>query len=236
LYLEEIDSTNKYAKEHIEELDDRTVVFAGRQLCGRGRLDRKWQDNGRGNIYATFVLKPSKTMQTVYSNLTQYLCLILVEIFEEYNLKPTIKWPNDILVNGKKISGILAESVIVGNSLEGLVLGVGINLNCNTKSLETIDQPATSLNIETGMEIDKDIFLKHVTEKFFLSYDRFITEGFSLIKNDYKKRASFLHKQLKIKVFDNEIEGFAEDITNEGALKIIKNNKKEQILYMGDIL
>lgn len=76
-----------------------------------------------------FVLKPSGQMQEVYSNLTQYLCVILAQTFEEYGVIPNIKWPNDIQINSKKISGILAEGVNEGTKLSGLVLGFGINLN-----------------------------------------------------------------------------------------------------------
>jgi lipid II:glycine glycyltransferase (peptidoglycan interpeptide bridge formation enzyme) len=70
-----------------------------------------------------------KEMKEVYSNLTQYLCVVLSEVLEEYNVKSTIKWPNDIKVNNKKISGILAEAVIEKNELKGLILGFGVNLN-----------------------------------------------------------------------------------------------------------
>ena len=85
-YLEEIDSTNKYAKEHIKELSDKTVVYTYNQTNGRGRLNRKWSNLGEDNIYASIVLKPSGQMQEVYSNLTQYLCVILAQTFEEYGV------------------------------------------------------------------------------------------------------------------------------------------------------
>ena len=130
LYLEEIDSTNKYAKQNIISIEDMTVVYTSKQTAGRGRLQRQWNYVGENNIYASIVLKPSKELKEIYSNLTQYLCVILAEVFEEYGVIPKIKWPNDIRINGKKISGILAESVINGNALEGIILGFGINLNC----------------------------------------------------------------------------------------------------------
>lgn len=235
-YLEEVDSTNKYAREHISELKDKTIVYTSKQTSGRGRLARKWEFTGSDNIYASFVLKPSDTMQEVYSNLTQYLCVVLCEVFEEYDVVPKIKWPNDIQIDGKKISGILAEGVINKGKLQGLVLGVGINLNCQNEQLETISQPATSLNIETGMEIDKEMFLKKLSDKFFLRYDRFIEEGFLLIRKDYIRRAGFLNKQVAVQVFDTKIKGTAIDVTESGALKLLDENNKEQILLIGDIL
>lgn len=236
LYLEEIDSTNKYAREHIAEIDDRTIVYTSKQTSGRGRLARKWEYTGADNIYASIVLKPSEYMREIYSNLTQYLCVVLCEVFEEYNIKPTIKWPNDIQVDGKKISGILAEGVIEKGKLLGLVLGVGINLNCQKEQLENISQPATSLNIETGMKIDKEKFLKKLSDKFCLRYDRFIEDGFLLIKKDYIRRAGFLNKQVAVQVFDKKICGKAIDVTDNGALKLLDKDNNEQILLIGDIL
>jgi BirA family biotin operon repressor/biotin-[acetyl-CoA-carboxylase] ligase len=237
LYLEEIDSTNKYAKDNINNLSDETVVYTYNQTSGRGRLNRKWSYLGKDNIYSSIVLKPSEKMKEVYSNLTQLLCLVLANAFEEYNVKPKIKWPNDIRINGKKISGILAESVISpSGKLEGLVLGFGVNLNTSKEILDKIDQPATSLNLETGKIIDKDIFLKKVVTNFCLLYNRFIEEGFLLIREDYLKRAEFLDKEIAVKVFDKTIEGRAIDITHRGALKLLEKNNKEHILLIGDIL
>lgn len=241
LYLEEIDSTNKYAKDYINNIPDCTVVYTFKQTAGRGRLQRKWSYTGEDNIYASIVLKPSDNMKDIYSNLTQLLCVVLTEVFEEYDIYPKIKWPNDIRINGKKISGILAEGVGASDlegryKLKGLVLGFGVNLNVQKEVLENIDQPATSLNIETGKFINKEVFLQKVINKFCLYYNSFIEEGFLLIKEDYKKRAEFLNKNVSVKVFDKIIEGKAVDITDNGALKLIDKNNKEQILLIGDIL
>ena len=235
-YLEEIDSTNKYAKEHINDLSDKTVVYTYRQTNGRGRLERKWSYLGEDNIYASIILKPSEEMKEVYSNLTQYLCVILAQTFEEYGVIPKIKWPNDIQINSKKISGILAEGVIEHGKLEGLILGFGINLNTKKELLEQINQPATSLNIETGKIIDKEIFLKKLLERFCLMYDKFIEKGFILIRDEYIRRACFLNKEINVKVFDKTISGIAKDVTENGALKLIDKQNKEHVLLIGDIL
>ena len=204
LYLEETDSTNKYAKERINSISDGTVVYTFKQTAGRGRLQRKWSYAGEDNIYASIVLKPSNEYKEVYSNLTQLLCLALAEVFEEYGVEPKIKWPNDIRINGKKISGILAEAVGVndkekGYMLQGLVLGFGVNLNTSKELLEKIDQPATSLNIETGKFIDKNAFLKNVIDKFCLYYNSFIEEGFLLIREDLKEEQNSSIKKLPLR-------------------------------------
>lgn len=236
VFLEEVESTNKYAKEHIDEYANMTVIYTDNQTAGRGRLNRIWNYMGKDNIYASIILKPSDTMKEVYSNLTQYLCVVLAQVFEEYGVIPKIKWPNDIKINSKKISGILAEGVIENGKLKGLVLGFGINLNTKKEILDKINQPATSLNIETGMVIDKQNFLKKVLEIFCLRYDSFIEEGFILIKDEYVRRASFLNNEVTVKVFENEISGKAIEITNTGALKLLDKNMNEHILLIGDIL
>ena len=236
LFLNEVDSTNKYAKEHINELTNKTLIYTDVQTAGRGRLNRKWNYNSGSNIYASIVLKPSMNMKEVYSNLTQYLSLVLSEVFEGYGINPKIKWPNDVRINGKKISGILAESVIEKGELKGVILGFGVNLNCSLEDLNKIDQPATSLNIETGLEINREVFLKKVIDKFCLRYNKFIEEGFLLIRDDYIRRAEFLDRTITVRVFDKDIIGVAKDITENGALKIVDKNNKEHVLLIGDIL
>lgn len=238
LYLERVDSTNKWAKSHISELENMTLVYTFNQTEGRGRLNRAWLNTGCDNIYASIVLKPSETIKDVYSNLTQYLCVILAEVMEEYGVCPKIKWPNDLQINGKKISGILAEGIEVNNNgnFSGIVLGFGVNLNSSEEILNKINQPATALNLETGTKINKEEFLKKVFDKFCLLYDKFIEEGFPLIREEYVERASFLDKDIKVKVFDNIITGHVLGLTDDGALKIVDNNNNEKILLIGDIL
>ena len=237
LYLEETDSTNKWAKENITSIPDKTVVYTYNQTSGRGRLNRKWNYMGKDNIYASIVLKPSDTIKDVYSNLTQLLALLLAKTFEEYGIEPKIKWPNDIRINGKKISGILAETECNQNGkLQGIILGFGVNLNTSQEILSKINQPATSLNIETGSYIDKEEFLQKVLSKFCLLYNSFIEEGFILIRDDYIRRAEFLNKEVSVKVFDKIYEGVAIDVTANGALKLKDKNNNENILLIGDIL
>ena len=235
VYLEEVDSTNKWAKEHLSELGGMSVVYTYKQMAGRGRLERKWNYNGDGNIYASIVIKHRGSMKESYSNLTQYLSLVISEVFEEYGVQPVIKWPNDIKVEGKKITGILAEAVT--DEIEtNIILGFGVNLNCSKEDMEKIDKPATALNLVTGMEIDKEQFFRRVLDKFCLGYDKFIGEGFQSIRKEYKKRAEFLNREVTVQVFDKFVSGIAKDVTKNGALKIVDNNGIEQVLYMGDIL
>ena len=231
LFLDEINSTNTYSKEHVNELHDKDVIYTFKQTAGRGRFDRKWVDLGSGNIYLSIILKPSLDLKQVYSNLTQYTALKLAETFEKYNVIPQIKWPNDILIDEKKISGILAETVFKQNQLQGLIIGVGVNLNADENDFKKIDKKVTALNIETHKEINKIDFLNCFIDNFFANYENFLNNGFKSIKDEYMKRINFLNKEITIHNFNEDYTGIVEDISDEGS--VIINNKE---FYTGDIL
>ena len=234
--LEKVASTNLYAKSNLAELADRDVVCADIQTRGRGRFDRAWVDLGEGNIFMSIVLKPSNEFKPVYANLTQYFSVVLCEIFEEYGLKPQIKWPNDVLIDGKKIAGILSESVMQGHNFKGFILGAGINLNAKSEDLKQItDNEVTALNLEIGQTINKNIFLDKLINKFFENYNNFLQNGFNMIKNDYIKRTCFLGKEISVKGFNNTISGLAKSINSAGEL-VLEKDGNDITVTIGDIL
>ncbi len=235
IFLEEVGSTNAYVKQHMSELSDSTVVYTSHQTDGRGRLSRKWIDTGENNIYMTFCLKPSCEFQEIYSNLTQYLSVVLCKTLEKYGVDSKIKWPNDVLVDGKKIAGILSETSMQGSSFKGIALGIGVNLNTSQTLLDSIDKPATSLAVMLNKEIDREKFLKTLTDEFFLNYDRFLNTGFAMIRDFYLNHASFLNTDISVNVLGKIESGCAVDITQDGALVLEKDNIKNTLL-IGDIL
>ncbi len=234
--LEEVDSTNLYAKNNLHVLEDRTIIHAQRQTSGRGRLTRKWIDFGPGNLFASFVLKPSSDFDEKYSNLTQYLSVVLARVLEKYGLEPKIKWPNDVLINGKKIAGILSETVMQGANFKGLVLGIGVNLNATADEVKLVeDKPVTALNLEIGEVVDSDEFLKELADEFFANYDEFLQKGFEFIKSDYISRASFLDTEVCVQGFNSTQSGIAKGVTDLGEL-VLERENKQFVLTIGDIL
>ena len=219
IHLDEVNSTNLYAKQNLEILSDRTIVIADKQTNGRGRFDRTWIDLGEENLFMTIILKPSSSFNEVYANLTQYLSVVLVKILEEYGLSPKIKWPNDVMVNDGKISGILSETVMQGSNFKGIVLGIGVNLNADKGDLKQIkERVATALNIELNREyIDKKLFTEKLLNEFFKNYEEFLKLGFSMIKKEYVQKCNFLNKEISVQV-------------------VLEKNNIEFILTMGDIL
>ena len=268
----EIDSTNTYAKKNIETLTDKTIISAAAQTNGYGRFDRSWVNVGEENIYMTIVLKPKdvalnsiqgrisespcdaeinsarRTSEclNVYSNLTQYLSVCLCKQLEEMGMSPQIKWPNDVLLSGKKVCGILAESIFRGGKLKGIVLGAGINLNASETLLSQIDRPATSVNIELGQNINKQEFMEKLLEKFFEDYDEFLENGFLFIKADYEKRSTLVKEKwkmkngkedlIKIAVFDKVKEGTFKGFGNDGTLILLMPDGTTEKINMGEIV
>ena len=237
IFLPETDSTNNYVKTHMAELSHLTFVTAERQTNGRGRLNRKWIDSGDDNLFLTIVIKPDKNVKKIYYPcFTQYLSVILAMTLEDnYEITPEIKWPNDVLIKGRKIAGILAEGTTKGTTFIGLALGIGVNLNTPPERLKEIDKPATSLFNETGKKIDKQIFFNQLSNKFCLLYDRYVCEGFKFIKDYYESKSGFLTKEISINVLGETHTGIAERITDDGAL-VLNENNTENIYYIGDIL
>ena len=232
IQLEEVDSTNSYGKKHIDEFEDKTAIITKKQTSGRGRLNRSWVDLGEGNLFLSIILKPSETFNEIYPNLTQYLSVTLCKVIESYGIQTQIKWPNDVLIDGKKIAGILSETVMQGQKLKGIVLGVGVNLNSNQEKIDAIpNKIATSLNIETQKAID----LKEFLTEFFEHYDEFLQSGFLQIKDDYIKRNCFLGKELKVQVFNHMESGLAKAVNDLGEL-VLEDNKREIVLTIGDII
>lgn len=219
-HLNEVNSTNTYAKEQIKNIKDKTVIYTSKQTCGRGRFNRVWVDLGEENLFLSFVLKPSKDLKPVYSNLTQYTALKLAKTFEEYGVLPKIKWPNDILIDGKKISGILAESVMSEGILKGLIIGVGLNLNAKEEDFAQIDKIVTALNLEIKKPVDKNEFLNKFCKNFFDDYENFLEHGFISIKSEYESYANFIGKEVTIKNFSTTLKGIAEKITDDGAIVV----------------
>ena len=235
LTLKEVDSTNFYAKNNLEALSDKTIIQALRQTFGHGRFSRKWIDLGGENLYLSFVLKPSTDFLESYSNLTQYLSVVLCEVLENYGLIPSIKWPNDVLINDKKIAGILSETVMQGTELKGLILGIGVNLNVDKKDIKKVtDKVITALNLEINEKVDLQNFTKDLVAKFFEKYDEFLLNGFRIIKQDYLNYANFLNENVKVETINGTVSGIAASITDCGEL-VLKNNEKDLVLTSGDI-
>ena len=153
-YLEEVGSTNDIALKWIEgEGRDFSLVIANSQSSGRGRNGRIWQTPPDSALALSLLLLPKSREKKNISLFTGLGALALVDtLTEKYALKAEIKWPNDVLVNGKKLAGILVESSWLGEEIQGIVLGIGINI-CKEAVPKNVDFPATSLEDALGKKV-----------------------------------------------------------------------------------
>lgn len=229
LHFETLDSTQTYLKKHFSMLDDQTVVIADQQMAGRGRFDRKWVSQP-GGLYFSVLLKPTQT--SFLANLTQLMALSVCQAAEKYGVEPHLKWPNDVQVNGKKLCGILSETITQNGRIACIVLGVGINVA--QKDLSNVGQPAISLH-ELGVHVNKQDFLQDVLKLFFQSYPALLEDGFSAIRSAFRERSAFIGKQITIKNGTSTLEGIAHDLSPRGTLLLETSSGKQEIL-IGDLL
>lgn len=229
LHFSEIDSTNTYALNNLSNLKDKQVITADTQTNGRGRFNRKWASDMTENLYFSIILK-NNLRNYILMNITQYLSVAICDAFKKIFVSPKIKWSNDILINNKKIGGILAESSFKENNFSGIVLGCGLNINMNSIQANKIDQPATSLWIEIAKTYDPKQILELVLNEFFEEYDEFIEYGFSFIRARYKKYLS-LNKgdKVTLKYSNDIIKGEYIDIANNGSLVVDINGIEKEI-------
>ena len=197
-----------------------TVVCAEGQARGRGRLGRSWASPKGKGIYLSIILRPKLSPSEV-AKLTLLCAVALCDaIRNRTGLQTSIKWPNDVLIEGKKVAGILTELSAEMDRVKFIVIGIGLNVN--TKS-DTLPSGATSLRSElkkqiSRVEITKEI-LKQI-EKWYLILQK---EGFNPVAERWKELSTTLNKRVKITDANGSLEGIAVDIDNDGGLLIRKD-------------
>jgi len=235
--FESLESTNDYAIRHLEELGDRQIILAETQTSGHGRLGRTWVSHIPGNIYISLVLKPDLPLDedSPLANITQYMSLCICDVLHAYGVVGTIKWPNDVLVDGRKICGLLSQTSIREGRLIGYVLGVGINLNMSAEVLAGIDQPATALNLCTDVPVDREAFLSRLLERFFGEYEALLEQGYKLIETRHTARSPFLGTQITVSLPGRTLTGEATAYDGRGRLQLLTPSGTIATLTIGDV-
>ena len=237
-YLTTVDSTNLYAKRNYESLQNKTLIVAEQQTAGKGRLDRTWLSPVNENIYASFVVK--RPNFPIY--MATWICGLatlqtLREFTEDTSLPLWLKWPNDVYCSYKKISGILCEGVLDNkNQIDGIIIGVGININSSSEFLSQLDQAATSLKIETAHDEAYD--LKIIAEKLAVNFEKYFNVAESsteLLYQLWRNENKLINQRISIISPNNEcLEGIVKDINENGEI-VFEIDDKEQIILCGDI-
>lgn len=236
-HFETIHSTNTWAKESAEQfaIDKLTLVTASTQTSGRGRFKRKWHSPSGVNIYATYCFFIDYGTINV-GFVPQLLALSAVQVLEELSIFPKLKWPNDLLLNGKKMAGILCETVSVLNRC-CIVCGIGLNVNMSIEDIQKIDIPATSLLFETGKEYEIGFLLKLLTEKFSRQLDYFLKNGFGPYFQEYRERLVYSRGDL-VAFHDNQrrIQGQFYSYNEDGSVTLQFEDKTLKTFLTGEFL
>ncbi|MDQ5984644.1 MAG: Bifunctional ligase/repressor BirA [Syntrophus sp. SKADARSKE-3] len=202
------------------------TVVAEAQSKGRGRLDRVWQSPKGRNIYLSVILRPP-IVPSVAPQITLVAGLAVAELLLPYCPgRVKIKWPNDILIDGKKICGILTEmKSSAATGIDFVVLGIGINVNMvRTDFDDILKETATSLKMETGVDVDRLTLVTSLFELIEKWYRIFLQDGFGGIKDSFLSHTDMLGKRIQV-VFNSEIQtGIATGIDDDGTI-IMKDEK-----------
>jgi len=234
-----LDSTNTYAARLAREgAPEGTSVIADAQSGGKGRLGRTWVSPAGVNLYLSVILRPP-VLATIAPQLSLLAAVAVVDaIAEVCQLSPTIKWPNDILIDGKKVCGILAEMQTEGDVLRAVILGIGVNINATASAFpEELREKASSLLLTGGRTVDRSVFtdslLTHL-EKFYVLW---LEEGFSALRSTWEKYAAYLiGKRIVVAAPEGTIAGHVLGMDADGALLVQgEGSGKQHRLLAGDV-
>lgn len=233
-----VDSTQKLAMKLANEgAEEGVVVSANIQTAGRGQKNRTWYTGDGENIAVSIILRPNLKPNEC-QQLTLISAVAVVQAIKEVTtIEASIKWPNDILINGKKLVGILTEMKIIDQQLQHIILGIGMNVNTSANDFSNeISQIATSLMIETNSEIDKLKFMQVLFERLEIIYRQFLNEGFKTIKPLWENAAMIVGKEVIATNNNKVIHGTAIGISDEGILLIKDEFEIIHEIYSADIV
>ncbi|WP_018933733.1 biotin--[acetyl-CoA-carboxylase] ligase [Gracilibacillus lacisalsi] len=213
-----------------------TVVTTSKQLSGRGRMDRRWVSDHDGGIWMSIILRPSIPPHQA-SQMTLFVAVTLVETLERITgQKIQIKWPNDLFIDGRKISGILTEMQAELEAIQYLIIGFGINVNqLSTDFPEELKEKSTSLRIASGQEWNLREMIQDILQDFELAYQSYLQTGFEPIKAKWLKHAYKLKEKIHVKTNQEEYNATVNGITDDGALVVLKDNQDERVIYSAEI-
>lgn len=238
-YYDTIGSTNIEAKRLAEEgAPHGTLVVADAQTAGRGRRGRSWVSPAGSSVYFTVLLKPQFQPEKA-SMLTLVIAHSVALAVERYTgMDVGIKWPNDLVIDGQKICGILTEMNVETDYIQHVVIGVGININQQTKEefAEEIRENAISIRMAYGKEINRAELTAYIMEQFEKDYEIFVkTENLSGLLESYSTHLVNLDKQVKVLDPHGEYTGIARGIEENGELIVEKEDHTIEHVYAGEV-
>ena len=243
VYLDKIDSTNNYAKKiALEGCEEGTLVVADYQTSGRGRLGRDWNSTDKKGVWMSLVLRPDIPFEEVQIITLAASVAVVQALYDYAHIEAGIKWPNDIIIKGKKVCGILVEMNMEIDRINFLILGIGLNVNQqkNDFSQELLDK-AVSLKMYMEETLNSQKILKRneliavILLKFEEIYDKVKSGAFEDIISEWKKYSVTLGKEVNIIYKNEQYKGVAEDITKDGKLIVKCEDGSVKEVFSGEI-
>jgi len=232
--LESVDSTQNYGRKMADAgAPEGTVVVALEQRAGKGRMSRAWS-SPRGGLWFTLLLRPSVPMRELHK-LTLLFGVSVARALASYGLKPCLKWPNDVLVNGKKICGILLETSGEPDRVDYVLVGIGLNVNLSSRDLpEDIRSSSTSVYDVLNRQADRADLLCRILEDSERLYLSAAKEGFQKVVNAWRSMSCTIGRTVTVQSFGGSISGRAVDIDDGGSL-IVETKEGRKKIYSGDV-
>lgn len=235
-FYDEIDSTNDECKKLAEQgAAHGTLVVAEKQTHGKGRRGRSWESPKGTGIWMTLLLRPDIEPYNS-SGLTLVAAMAIGKAIEEVtSLEAKIKWPNDIVVNGKKVTGILTEMSAQPDMINYIVIGIGINVNTEDFP-EDIKATASSLKIESGKIVKRSSIIAAFGKYFEQYYKKYVSEqDMSLLIEEYNAELINVNREIKVLAKENSYTGIARGINRHGELIVETDDKEIRTVVAGEV-
>ena len=229
-----LDSTNVKAKSlALEKVPEGTVVITDNQTAGKGRLGRTWISEAGKNLTFSVIIRPRISHQYL-GILSLYAGVSVARAIGNLTDKTVqCKWPNDVLLNKKKVCGVLSESVTSNGSVTAVIIGIGININQRIFSSE-LRGKATSVATETGREFDRRTVLAEILQEMETGYTDIQSGSFDTILRQWTDYSSFIGQPVSIDQQGTIVHGIASHVAADGGL-VIRTNGKEVKILAGDV-
>ncbi len=234
-YRDSVDSTNTLAFQMaLANATEGTCVVAEAQDAGRGRLRRSWFSPHGKNLYLSVILRPGLHPARVYP-ITFLSSLAVYDTLSALGLRPTLKWPNDVLVNGMKLCGTLIELSTEAELVSFVIIGIGLNINMSSDELnEEIRAKATSMLMETKNHFERAKVCGMLLDNLEKHYDTLRKDGIAALCRIWELRARIKGVQMEVVQMAHVVRGIAEGIDEDGALLLNDNGKIRKIIA-GDV-
>lgn len=233
--FEQTTSTNDIAARLAQDgVKEGVVIFAESQSKGRGRLGRQWVSPPRKGLWFSVLLRPQLRPQAA-TQLTVAAATALVRaIQQQTEILPEIKWPNDILIGGKKVAGILTELTAELEQVKDIVLGIGVDVNIDDFPAD-LRKIATSLKIETGASVDRAALAAAMLRELDRDYARICAGEFADVADEWQDRCTTIGQHVSIRLGNRVVRGLAESLDGEGAMLLRTEHGHLERIIGGDV-